>query len=302
MSERLEFLAMRGAAAAVAWLPPRAALHFGRWVGRGAFHLGVRRRVSRDNLGRAFGSTRTIAELDHLARAAYEHLGTSFVEFLRLPRLTPAALRDGFELCGEEHLRAALARGRGAIVASGHLGNWEWMGAALAARGYPVTFVVQTLRNRRVDAFVQDIRRGTGIDVLTRGMELRRVGEALAANRLVFFMCDQDARRRGVFVPFFGVPASTPKGAAQFALRMQVPFVPGFGSRLPDGRHRGTIFPPVVAAAGEEDMAVCELLTAFNRCLEEAVRAAPEQYWWAHRRWKTKPPPASSPAPGVPVA
>jgi KDO2-lipid IV(A) lauroyltransferase len=290
MPERLEFAAVRVAAAAVGRMPPGAAMQFGRRLGRLAFGIGIRRGVCRDNLSLAFGASRTPAEMGRLARAAYEHVGTSFVEFLRLPRLTPAALRSGFELQGEAHLQAALSRGRGAIVASGHLGNWEWMGAALVARGYPVTFVVQALGNPRVDAFVQGVRRGVGIEVLTRGMELRRVREALQANRLVFFMCDQDARRRGVFVPFFGVPASTPKGAAQFTLREQVPFLPGFGRRLPDGRHRGTIYPPVVAAARDEETAVVEILTTFNRALEAAVRDAPEQYWWAHRRWKTHPP------------
>jgi KDO2-lipid IV(A) lauroyltransferase len=295
MPERLEIAAVRFAAAAVGRMSPERAERFGRQVGRVAFALGIRRRVCRDNLTLAFGGAHPARELDRLARAAYEHLGTSFTEFMRLPRITPAELRAAFELQGEEHLRAALALGRGAIIASGHLGNWEWIGAALAARGYPVTFVVQPLRNARVDALVQGIRRGAGIDVITRGMALRRVRDALDANRLVFFMCDQDARRRGTFVPFFGVPASTPKGAAQFALRTPVPFLPGFGRRLSGGRHRGIIHAPLVSSARDEETAVREILAAFNHHLESAIRDAPEQYWWAHRRWKTRfPAPATA--------
>jgi Kdo2-lipid IVA lauroyltransferase/acyltransferase len=301
MPERLESAAVRIAAGLLAHLPPGGAARLGRQCGRAAFGLGVRRRVCRENLQRAFGSTHSPRELDALARAAYDHLGTSFAEFLTLPQVTAGELRARFELCGEEHLRTALAQGRGAIVASGHLGNWEWMGAALAARGFPVTFVVQTLRNTRVDRFVQGIRRGAGIDVMPRGMALRRVRAALDANQLVFFMCDQDARRRGVFVPFFGVPASTPKGAAQLALRAGVPFLPGFGRRLAAGRHRGTILAPLRSRAADEDAAVLELLGGFNAELERAIRDAPEQYWWAHRRWKTRAPGDSAAARAVPA-
>jgi len=294
MPEKLESAAVRGAAAALGRLSPRQAALVGRGLGRAAFALGIRRRVCRDNLARAFGATRTPAELARLGRDAYAHLGQSFSEFLTLPRTSPARLRAELELCGEEHLQAALAAGHGAVIASGHLGNWEWIGAALAARGYAVTFVVQPLRNRRVDDFVQGIRRGAGIEVLPRGMALRRVHLALRANRLVFFMCDQDARRRGIFVPFFGTPASTPKGAAQLAWRTGSPFLPAFGRRLPDGRHRGTIWPPLACSASDEESAVRDLLAGFTQSLESAIRESPEQYWWAHRRWKTRAPEALS--------
>ena len=286
-------------------LPARAVAPVGHALGRVAFAAGVRRRVCFENLHRAFGSEAGPDAQAALARRAYEHLGQSFLEFLRLPCAAAATLRDGLDLTGEEHLRAALGAGRGAIIASGHLGNWEVVGAGLAARGYPVTFVVQKLRNSQVDDLVQGIRRGTGIEVVERGMDLRRAHAALAANRLVFFMCDQDARRRGMFIPLFGIPASTPKGAAQMALRCGAPFLPSFGWRVAPGRFRGDFTPPVDPGSGDEDDQVRVLLTTFNARLEAAVRRAPEQYWWAHRRWKTAPPPAPVPPlgpPALPVA
>jgi KDO2-lipid IV(A) lauroyltransferase len=288
--EHLEAGAVRLAFRVAGVLPRRSVAPVGRALGRAAFAAGVRRHVCMANLERAFASTHDLRARRRLAVAAYEHLGVALLETLRLPRLEPEERRALLALDGSAHVQAALAGGKGAIVASGHLGNWEVQGAALAAQGYPVTFVVQRLRNRRVDALIDALRRGIGIDVLPRGMALRRVGAALAANRLVFFMCDQDARRRGVFVPFFGVPASTPKGAAQLAVRFGVPFLPGFGWRLPDGSHRAVFHPPVPPPPGDEEMQVRFLLAAFNARLEAAVRGAPAQYWWAHRRWKTAPP------------
>jgi KDO2-lipid IV(A) lauroyltransferase len=299
MQRWLEWLGVRLALGLATRLPPAAGAAFGRWLGRSAFGLGVRRRVTLDNLRLALGDSYDEAERRRLGRAAYEHLGTSLMEFLGLGRRDPAWLRDQVEVVGREHAEAALAAGRGAIAASAHYGNWEICSAGGAAHGLPVTFVVAPLRNAAVDDLVQRMRRRAGIEVLPRGMALRRLRGALEANRLVAFMCDQDARRRGVFVPLFGVPASTPKGGAQIAVRTGVPFLPVVNRRLPSGRHRVQFFPPLVPPPGDEETQVRALLAAFNRWLEDIVRQDPRQYWWAHRRWKTRPP--ASPEPAAPA-
>jgi KDO2-lipid IV(A) lauroyltransferase len=291
LRDSLELGGIRFAGALLRALPETAARHLGRSLGHAAHALGVRRAVARANVDRALGASLSEPERRAIVRDAYAHLGESMVEFLALPRLDRAELVAAVDVVGEEYLQTSLAAGRGAICASGHFGNWEVMGASVAARGYPVTFVVQPLRNARADELLNDIRRHAGIDVVPRGMALRRVDAALAANRLVFFMCDQDARRRGVFVPFFGIPASTPKGAAQLAIRRQAPFLPVLGRRLRDGRHHLVFGPPIaIPSQMAEENAVREVLQAFNARLESAVRTAPGQYWWAHRRWKTAPP------------
>lgn len=296
MSEALEVLGVRFLQAVAAALPEPAARAAGPALGRAAFAFGMRRRVALDNLARAFGDTLDDAARRDLGRRAFEHVGTSLLEFLRQPRRSRAWLRAHGTLEGREHLQAALAAGRGAIVASGHLGNWELGGAMLVAADFPVTFVVQRMRNLRVDARADAVRRGAGIDTVERGA-LRGLHRALAANRLVFMMCDQDARQRGVFVPFFGVPASTPTGAARLAFRLGVPMLPAFTHRREVGVHHMHVHPPLVPPAGAgEDDAVVAMMAAFNRSLEQAVRATPEQYWWAHRRWKTSPHPSGRPA------
>jgi KDO2-lipid IV(A) lauroyltransferase len=295
--ESLELYGVRVAAVAARLLPRRWALAFGRAIGRGAYALGLRRQVYAANLARAFGTDLDAPARAQIARRAYAHLGQSGIEFLRLPRCGADWLRAHVEFADVGHLEAARARGCGVIIASGHLGGWEVGGAALAARGFPVTFVVQRLRNRRVDALVNGIRRAAGIEVIERGMALRGVHAALAANRAVFMMCDQDARQRGVFVPFFGHLASTPKGAAQLAIRTGAAFVPAFIVRGEGDTFAGRFTPAVIPPAGDEAAAVAALLGEFNRRLEAAIRTAPEQYFWGHRRWKTAPPESGRPAP-----
>lgn len=290
MAASLELFGVRVALALSRGLSETSVARLGRGLGRLALGFGVRRRVARENLSRAF-AYRSADELRSLERRVYEHAGQILFEFLSLPRRDAVSLRAHVEIAGREYADAALAHGRGAIVASGHTGNWEVCAAGCAAHGLPMAVVVQAMSNAAVGERIQAVRRGAGIDVLDRGMALRRVRAALGANKLVFLMCDQDARRHGVFVPFFGVPASTPKGAAQMAIRFGVPFLTAFSSRLHDGRHRLTFGAPIEPQREmQESEAIVDVLQQFNRRLETAIGERPDQYWWVHRRWKTRAP------------
>lgn len=293
MFEALESLGILKLRVLTRLLPRQQGLALGRALGRLAWRLGLRRAVSSDNVERALGAQIDARTRQSTVVAAYEHLGMTVVELFQLPRMSLKARRDCVEFVGREHLDAALERGRGAIVASAHYGNWEFLGAGGVAHDLPVTFVVQRLRNAKVDATLRKMRESLGIRVLERGMALRRLRDEIAANRLVAIMCDQDARRRGVFVPFFATPASTHKGAAQLAMRLGTPFIPLFGRRLTDGRHRMVVREPIPVPPGmSEDDAIYAMMSRFNQMLEEEIRVDPEQYLWMHRRWKTAPPAA----------
>jgi KDO2-lipid IV(A) lauroyltransferase len=272
-------------------LSPAAARGLARGLGRAAWRLGVRREVADANLAAAFPELDR-AQRDRIARASYEGLVLTAAEFLRLPQrvLQPQEAAVRFE--GWEHFEAARRAGRGAIVASAHMGNWELYGAAAVARGMDVTFVVQRLRNLGLDEELCARRRGLGLHVLDRGMALRQVPEHLRRNRLIAMMCDQDARQRGVFVSFLGRPASTHKGAAQLAYRNRVPLIPFLGVRLEDGTHQLTIHPPLRAAQDlSEDAFIRRTMQDFHDLLATTIREHPGAYLWQHRRWKTAPPP-----------
>jgi KDO2-lipid IV(A) lauroyltransferase len=288
--DRLEWLGVLCLRAILRLLPEPAAFAAGRGLGRALHGLGVRRRVARANLQRACGATASPAEIDRLCLRCYEHAGMTAAEVLRLSPRVAARHAATSVVHGLEHVEAALQHGRGVVVASAHYGNWEVLAPAMQRRGIGVCFVVQRLRNASVDALLQRVRRDSGVHVLERGMAMRRVAEHLSANRLVCLMCDQDARRRGVFVPFFGVPASTPKGPAQLALRHGVPFVPVFGRRV--GAHHEIRFHPAIdpGPGANEEARIGSMMLRFNQVLEATIRAEPAQYLWLHRRWKTAPP------------
>jgi KDO2-lipid IV(A) lauroyltransferase len=128
------------------------------------------------------------------------------------------------------------------------------------------------------------------VGIIPRGAGVRGVLAALRANRCVALLADQDARGRGIFVPFFGRLASTPPGPAQLAARTGTPIVMGFAVRGPDLRHELTVLPPLEARAGEREEREVERLTALHAAaLEDWVRRYPDHWFWAHRRWKTRP-------------
>lgn len=293
----LEAALVRAMIAGTRALPWAASLEVGAALGDAAHALGIRRRIAEDNLARAFPE-KSAGERAAILHAHYRELGRVVAEYARLGEL--ACARAGAvlaEVRGLEHLERAAARGRGAILLSGHVGNIELYGAFLAQR-HPVDFLVRALSNPRVEALLSRQRAAAGVGQISAAVGTRRAYRALRENRWVAVLADQDARRHGVFVPFMGIPASTALGPARMALATGAPIVTGFGFRRPDGRHELEIGPPLGEDPGAGDPAApdaAERLTALHVArLERWVRARPESWFWLHRRWKTAPP---SPAP-----
>jgi len=181
------------------------------------------------------------------------------------------------------------------VVVTGHLGNWEVAGAALSARGIPLDVVAKGMANRRFGEDLEATRRRLGMRVVDMAVAPREVLRSLRAGRVVALVADQNAREQGIFVPFFGVPAATFRGPALFALRAGAPIFMGTCVREPGRphRYRARAERIDVTASGDLDADVLRLTEAHTAALERAVRQTPEQYFWQHKRWKTRPPPAS---------
>lgn len=273
-------------------LPRRAFIRVGSWVGRFAFDvLRVRRAVTLANLRFVFGHERADGELVRLGRRSYEQLGGSLLEFSSLYSMDEHELRRVVRIDGLEHMDAALRGGRGAMLVTGHFGNWELFGAAFVSRGYPTTFLVKEQSNPLASRMQNLLRARGGIEVIHQGPQVaREVLRALRRGRLVGILPDQDARRHGVFVEFLGRPASTYKGPAFFAYRANVPIIAGYIRRNPDGTHIGQVLPPIYPdPSRDQEQEVARLTQAYVRDMERWVRAHPEHYFWVHRRWKTQP-------------
>ena len=290
---RLQYLLMRLAEALVRSLPPAAAMRMGDVVGTIWWAVDRRRRKrASENLRIAYPHLDDAARRD-LVRASFKSMARVPIETMFAERLLPSwdAVLRRCRIEGDlERLRRhALARDA-VMVVTGHLGNWELAARFLRLLGADTAVVARPIDNPLIDAHIVRQRGGRGTVIRHHGA-LARVREALRAGRVVALVGDQNAGRRGTFVPFFGLPASTYAAPAWMALREDVPLLVGTCIREPGHDYRFRVcfaFEGLPADAGRKG--AIEKLTALTmERLEAYVREAPAQYNWLHRRWKDRP-------------
>jgi KDO2-lipid IV(A) lauroyltransferase len=289
----IEYLGYRLLVGLMNLAPERVALRFGEglgWLTGVVFR--VRWRTVVDHLTHAFPEQEA-SWVRSVARASYRHLGRESVATFRLGRMDVSEVRARTDLVGFEPLREAWAQGKGLIVITGHMGNWEIGGASIAAHGVPVEVVAQRQRNPLFDADLNANRKRLGMTVIERREAPKAVLRSLRSGKAVGIVADQNVRHGGVFVDFFGRQAATARGTALFAIRTGSPIFVGAARRLPGfpQRYRMTIDRVDFSPTGDVDGDVLRLTEVHTKYLERKVREAPEQYFWQHRRWKTRPPP-----------
>ena len=235
-------------------------------------------------LARALGLAPESRRARLLARGVFAHLGQSAVEVCRLRRDPSAAGEVILPEASRRALESALAEGRGAVFATGHIGNWELMAVALARAGFPITAIAKESYDPRFTRLIEGERRRLGVEVIHRG----RAGSsaatlrALKGGRVLGLLIDQDTRAPGAFVPFFDEPAFTPIGAAALAARTGAPLVVGSIRRTPRGGHVVDIERCETPADAAEGTA------SLTAALERRIRRHPSQWVWFHERWKTR--------------
>jgi KDO2-lipid IV(A) lauroyltransferase len=280
---------LRIAASIFQRLPEPAALRLGRGLGL-AWHdvVRYRRDVARAGIDQAFGAELSDAERRRICRGSFAHYGTVLAEFLRLPSLDDEALLARFEIEGLEHVHLARARGRGLIVLTAHVGNWEWLAAAQAALGLDIAVITRHARDRGVDRFWQGTRRQRGIRFLDSYGSLAEVLRHLRAGGAVGMTFDQnEGGTTGARVDFFGREAGTIKAPALLSARLGCPVILALSWRDEDGRHRASFSQEIPLSEGRDLADTVERTTArYNALLEEFVRRHPTQWTWVHRRWK----------------
>jgi KDO2-lipid IV(A) lauroyltransferase len=272
-------------------LPPRLGQALGVGLGRAAYWLVPgRRRVALDNLTLVYGEALSPAARATLARRSFEHLGITAVECCRLFFGRAERLLGRVRGRGTEHIGAALAKGRGIFFLTGHFGNWELLAATHRLAGFGLSVVVRPLDNPYLDALIARARERSGLRAISKREAVQGVRAALARGECIGILLDQDAGRDGVFVPFLGQPASTSRALAILALKTRAPVVPAFIHRLPDGGHELVLEPEIpLATTGDLDQDIAVNTARYTEALERQVRAHPEQWFWVHRRWKSRP-------------
>ena len=282
------FLALR---AGVGALPAGARLAVGESLGSLAYHLaGRERRRALDNLSKAFGNEKPREELEQIARASFRNLGRSAAELCGLWRAPQEKIRELFAV-GDvpDKVNQLLAGGKGLVVVTAHLENWELLVACGHAAGYPMAAVARRIYFEKYDQMIMGMRRRFGMEIIYQDESPRKLLRALRDGKILAVLADQDVRRLdGVFVPFLGRPAFTPTGPVALALAAKAPLVLGHTVRVGRDRHKVIFSDPIEFDRSDKKKAVVEGTRAWSAMVEAAIRRWPEQWVWMHRRWRTK--------------
>ena len=287
---------LRCLAAALKWFvcrfSPAATCRVGIVIGDIWRMLDRRRRtITRHNLRMVFGETKSEEELNRIEKEVFRNIAQTAVEFVQIPMLTSEKAYDIITIEGREKLDDSLRSGGGVVLIASHFGNWELMGAVSAIIGYKISAVARPVDDPDVDEIVREIRESSGMQIIPRRVSALGIVRKLKRNEIVGILGDQNTRMQNIFVDFFGIKASTTPGPAMLALRTGAALVPVFMIREGSGKHRFIVEDPIeVDRTADLDADVFATTQKCADILEEYIRKYPSQWFWVHRRWKTRPP------------
>lgn len=278
----LAFLRTRSLPDALAWGDT-----VGEWLYRA---LREQRQLADEHLRIAFGDTLPQSARDHLAKSSFIHVARCFCELAKIDDIRAQRARY-FEVDGWENVEKVLS-GNGAVVVTGHIGNWELLAAHFAWLGLPVIAIARRIYIDELNRMLVDFRRRQGVGTILRESpsSARQILAAMKNNSLLAMLIDQDTKVQSVSVPFFGRLARTPVAAASLAIRRELPAVAAFIQRRPQGGHRISVLPPFDAPrTGDISADIKSLTRAFNEAIEHQIRVNPAEWVWWHRRWRHGP-------------
>ena len=243
------------------------------------------RRTAHANLAFAYPD-RSEAWRERTIDGIFASIGRMLCAFAKFPHIDKSNVGDWIRYEGFEHYEAAMARGKGLLFATAHLGNWELSAFSHALMAAPMNVVVRPLDNPIIDGVVEERRSLSGNTLLSKRDFARSILQALRKNQAVGILMDQNtAADNGAFVPFFGKLACTNTTFAKLAARSGAAVIPGFAVWNATERRYVLKFYPAVEITGDETEDTARIAAS----IERAIRAYPDQWLWIHRRWKTRP-------------
>jgi KDO2-lipid IV(A) lauroyltransferase len=276
---------VRGFVRIFPWVPYPLLVRFAKFAARITFACCWKyRRQMEANVALAMGNQLTSAEeRKALVRRAWQNFALAVVETSTAVHLPKEKIAELVALEGEDHLKQALAKGKGVLALSAHLGAFTLIGARLAAAGYPFSVVVKHPGDQRFARLIDNYRAQVGIATISakpRREAARGILRALRANRVVLLIADE-FKSGGLMVEFLGHPSPAPRGPATLALRTGAPTVPMFATRRVDGSLLLKIAPEIALIKDEDiEQSVAATTKVFTRCLEDAIRRYPDQWNW----------------------
>jgi KDO2-lipid IV(A) lauroyltransferase len=290
----LEYAALRLWTLVICCFPIEMNLVTARWMGRLWWVLRRRNRETAiDNLRHALGDRYDDVRLREIARRSFEHFAQVFlVEFAMSPRIVNRWSWPRYVELGAlgPALRELLSE-RGTIMITPHFGNFELLGHTICELGLPLTAVMRPLDNPLLNELLVQTRHASGLTLIIKRGASTEFEDVLRRGGTLCFIADQDAGRKGIFVDFFGRKASVYKSIGLAAIYFNVPVIVGHAIRTRCGfRYRIEIERIIQPREwADRDDPLRWLTTEYTAALEASIRRAPEQYLWAHRRWKHRP-------------
>lgn len=293
----LEYAAVRSLLGFLGILPQKTAVSVAAAVALLGYRLlGNLRRVADANLKIAFPGI-TESERRRLTRGTFINLGRVLGEMSQFPRATPKTLDRLIEFQFDPEVFAKYekvkAEGRGVIIVSPHLGNWELLVFAYSALREPISYLARALDNPLIEDLTVRLRTRFGNRPINKTNSANLAIKILREGGILGILADVNAHpKEGVFVPFFGVPACTSSGAALLAIRTNAVIIPICGVWDEKKQHYIAVHGDVIEAVrtGDRHRDVVETTAAFTAENEKLIRAFPDQWLWIHKRWKTRPP------------
>lgn len=283
-------LILKGLTRFFAWLPLSSALAVGR--GLGWFYgtvLRHRRKDAREALRRSFPG-KSEAEITPILNGMYRNLGMNLVEEFRLPSVDKAYLDDFILWEGEAYTHEVLKAGKGMLVLSAHLGNWDLLCTFAPKFDYPTTVITKNIKNSAINQLWMETRSRFGLKFVPAHNSYRQCLSALRKNEIIAFVLDQNMiDTEGVFVDFFGKKACTSPGLAYMSAQSGAAVVPVFMIRLENGRHLIKASAPIPPPPDRKPETIHAFTQLYTKVIEDVVREYPDQWIWIHRRWKTIP-------------
>ncbi len=300
LSDFVQYIGVRAFVSVIRLLP----LNIGMLVGKSlayAIYLIDRkhRKVAYENLRNAYGEDLSDFQIKKIIRRNYLHFASVGIDFIRLPQIVNSSnWQKRFEVEGLEFARKALKEGKGIIFVAGHVGNWEVTGCAFDFFFHPVHSIAKHMKNPFVDKFFTSLREHGNQKIIFKEKAARAMIRVLKNNEILGILVDQNAKKNSIFVDFFGQKAATTRVVATLSLKTGAPIIMAFLRRSDRRRYKFKITmskPIQIEKTGDLEKDILNLTQRYTTIMESRIREHPHEWIWIHRRWKTRPPIASSP-------
>ena len=292
IKNELIYLAVRAGMRWMLEVKRETAMKFMQTIGGFGFYLvKSERNKTLKNLTKIYGGQKSDKEIYSMGKQVFKNLGRYMADAFMMPRFNAENIDRYVNVDGLEHLDDALKLGRGVIALTGHIGNWELMGAFLSFKGYPINVIGAPIYDPRLDALVVKNREHSGMKYIARGDATRQILKVLRNNEVIGILIDQDTKKvDGVFADFLGHPAYTPVGPIVLAMKTKSAIVPMAIHLRNNGTHFITVRERLnLKFSGQTEHDRLYNTALCNQALSDFIRQQPTQWVWMHQRWKTQP-------------